>query len=294
MKTADLVAICFFLWPLLARAAEAKAPEWYGDKPKNDNLYIYETGEGKTKKLAVENALDNLHKNFNAWIGDGADINFPSYSLKQTQTVGNTFYALLSFNRNEFFQLQLKEFQSEREILLGQLADLENKNKLLMRGNCGDVFETVERMRKKVLAAKFLGDFDGGEFKKILKKTEEACAKFQKKDAAVSLELDERLSPLREVIEKYFANKNIKIRDGSKNVFSMKIDLEKDYLYGNFLISGNIKFFLREQKKILRYGGVDLQCASAISRESCFSKIISQAGEIFSGNKDVFDYEKQD
>jgi hypothetical protein len=292
-NSGEAILILFFLFFRLYGVAGAVLPEWRISKPNDNNLYIYESGEGKTKDEAIADAIDNLSKRISletgGWGVDTRDIiSFPPYFPEQSIKNDDTHYVLLSFNKKEFFQLQIKNLQDDEKFLLNQLKILEKKNDLLKLRGYEDINEIITDIKLRIQTIKFFENFDDSKYKKLFEKIDNDYQRLLKHlNISIIIE-DKRLEGLYDDIKRYFDRKGAMVKNKSNNTFVVETDMESDYLYGNYLISGNVKFLLKSQNKIVLYSSVSVQCDSVVGYGDCFEKIALQLKEIFNNKEDIF------
>jgi hypothetical protein len=271
-------------------------PSWYTSKPRDDNLYIYEVGEGKTRDDAINNALNNLSKNINLRITNGQgnqkhNINFPQYFVKQTLKRDGVSYVLINFNKSEFLQLQTDNLADEEKILNSKLEKIKGRNDLLKLRDYEDIYRAIDNIRSKILVIKTLDNFNDEKYKKMFNAIDDGYSKFLK-NLSVSVKFgDSRLLPVHDDIVNYFAKENIAVKNKSNNVFLVEIDMDSSYLYNVYLIDCNVKFLLKSFDEIIYYNSVNARCSSAMSYDDCFNKIILQIKKIFTNDGGPFKYE---
>ncbi|MDR0571698.1 MAG: LPP20 family lipoprotein [Rickettsiales bacterium] len=288
-----VILIWFFFLFQLQNVVVPALPNWYTTKQEDSSLYIYEIGEGKTKDKAIANAIDNLSTRISSetsgWGVDIKDIiDFPAYFLEQNTKNNDIHYVLLSFNKKEFFGLQVKNLQDDEKFLLNQLKKLERKNDLLKLRDYENIHRIIIRIKLRIQTIKFFENFDDTKYRKLFEKIDNNYRRLLKhQDISISIE-DKRLGGLYDSVKKYFNKRSIVVKNKSNNVFSVETDIESDYLYDNYLISGNVKFLLKSQNKIVLYNSVSVQCGSTTSYGDCFKKILLQIEEIFNNREDIF------
>jgi hypothetical protein len=296
LKMSKKIIIIFLQIFLTSQATQASLPNWYSLKPKDSNLYIYEIGEGKTKEDAVVDALNNLSGKINLKItngqsNEGHNINFPEYFIKELLKSEGINYILISFNKNEFLQLQINNLFDEEKILDNKLKKIKRKNDLLKLKDYNDIYRVIDNIKSKISIIKAIGDFDDSKYKKTFRNIDSDYSEFLK-SLNISIKLkDSRLLPIYKDIKEYFTRRSIEVKHESDNIFAVEIDENSEYLYNTYLISSNVKFLLKNHEEILLYDSVDTQCSSAISYEDCFEKILFQVREMFANNEEFFKYD---
>ena len=150
---------------------QVKVPTWYLNAPSNTPIHLYGTGEASSLNQAKTNALKNMSENLVVTVQSSINtitkasgktyskniikdikleakkITFSNYKVKKAIQSSNSFFALVSVNRNELFIQKQKEFKLLDNKIKNNKKNLQDKAKL-------EQIYILEKMKPSINEAK--------------------------------------------------------------------------------------------------------------------------------------------
>ena len=158
-KSIQIISLIFIILNLQGCLSSKKVvktvlPNWYLNAPQNNMNFLYGTGEAYTLEEAKTNALNNMSQKLVVSVQSSMNtitttssqsydkkmirdikleakkITFTNYKVKKAINSGNSFFVLLSVNRDELFNQKMKEFKLLDTKINLKVTSINHKTKL--------------------------------------------------------------------------------------------------------------------------------------------------------------------
>jgi len=255
-------------------------PKWYINTPSDTPNFFYASAEGYTKENAIKNALNDIASRINVKISSNFiinkgihnqktyneiyqqintqvnDINFNNYEILKTKKEDDKYYVLLRVNKQKLIQ----NLKTKIQISFTNI-NFNNQNQINSVIYAYKILHRLKKLKSEIFILESLGLNISNYIDKL--KNIETKAMNIILNTPFKIKTNMFKNQTIEAFSKY-----IVISENSANVIKIKIDIQKYYLFENFIIKGKALIYIDRPYTVTFLG----QSVSSYKEAEAFAK----------------------